>query len=93
MLIGVSNSFPARMKRLDHRELVVIVQTSAEAELDHAFGGSPTYGPRECFDSSSLSGGGVGPKKGVVDCFFRGFDHGEKEWRRGIVPQGLEITG
>ncbi len=26
MLKGVSNSFPARMKRLDHRELVVIVQ-------------------------------------------------------------------
>ncbi len=42
---GVSNSFLFNMKRLDHREDVVIVRLSEKAKLDHAGGGSRLYGP------------------------------------------------
>jgi hypothetical protein len=47
---------------------------------------------RQCFDGSALSACSRGPKKRIVDCFFSGFDDGEKEWRGGVVPQGLERT-
>lgn len=42
---GVSNSFLFNMKRLDHRELVVIVRTSEKVKLDHAGEGPRPYGP------------------------------------------------
>src|SRR6185503_8625076 len=45
------------------------------------------------FDGPALPACSRGPKKRIVDCFFSGFDDGEKEWRRGVVPQGLESTG
>ena len=47
---------------------------------------------RQCFDGSALAVCRRGPKEGIVDCFFSGFDDGEKEWRRGVVPEGFENT-
>ena len=44
---------------------------------------------RQRFDGSALAARRRGPKQRVVDCFFGGFDDGEKDWRRGVVPQGL----
>src|SRR6185369_1692421 len=48
---------------------------------------------RQGFDGPALSARRRGLEKRIVDCFFGRFDNGEKEWRRGVVAQGLKSAG
>ena len=45
------------------------------------------------FDGPTFASGRRGLEKRVVDCLFGGLDHGEEEWRRGIVRETFEIAG
>ena len=48
---------------------------------------------RQRLDRMAPAGGRRGPKQGIVDCLFSGFDRGQEQRRHGVVDECFEISG